>query len=182
MGRVVRSPSSLLFWLIVIALGAAVAHIVGEKPSHDVTLPPASGATIAGRARIIDGDTIEIAGERIRLFGIDAPEARQQCRDAQGADYACGRDAARILTALIGGRPVSCTLVTHDQYARDVATCEAKGHDLGEAMVRAGYARDYPRHSKGRYAAAERDARAARRGIWAGESEDPAVWRKRETR
>ena len=49
-------------------------------------------------------------------------------------------------------------------------------------MVRAGYARDYARHSKGRYAAAERDARAARRGIWAGEFEDPAAWRKREMR
>jgi endonuclease YncB( thermonuclease family) len=165
---------------------AAAAWFAAQR--WDTSAPPADrapaqpGTPINGRAKIIDGDSLEVAGERIRLFGIDAPEGRQQCRDAKGEDYACGREAARILTALIGGRPVSCTLVTHDQYARDVATCQAKGHDLGEAMVRAGYARDYARHSKGRYAAAERDARAAKRGIWAGASEDPAAWRKREMR
>ena len=167
---------SLLLWVLIVAVVAYAAQYTGRFD------PRAPGAPVSGMARIVDGDSLEIAGVRIRLFGIDAPEARQQCRDAQGADYACGRDAARILTALIGGRPVSCTLVTHDRYARDVATCQAEGRDLGEAMVRAGYARDYARHSKGRYAAAERDARAARRGIWAGESEDPAAWRKREMR
>ena len=168
---------------IAIAAAAAVAVQQGGKFDAPRERAPAeAGTPISGRAKIIDGDSLEVAGERIRLFGIDAPEGRQQCRDANGQDYACGREAARILTALIGGRPVSCTLVTHDQYARDVATCQAEGRDLGEAMVRAGYARDYARHSKGRYAAAERDARAARRGIWAGESEDPAAWRKREIR
>ena len=169
-------------WIAIAAAVSFAAQRWGRFDAPPQRAPLDAGTPIAGRAKIIDGDSLEVAGERIRLFGIDAPEARQQCRDAQGADYACGRDAARILTALIGGRPVSCTLVTHDRYARDVATCEAKGHDLGEAMVRAGYARDYARHSKGRYAAAERDARAARRGIWAGESDDPAMWRKRETR
>ena len=168
-----------------IAIAVAVSFAAQRWSTFDAPrerAPAEAGTPISGRAKIIDGDSLEVAGERVRLFGIDAPEGRQQCRGASGQDYACGREAARILTALIGGRPVSCTLVTHDQYARDVATCEARKHDLGEAMVRAGYARDYPRHSKGRYAAAERDARAARRGIWAGEFEEPAAWRKREMR
>ena len=169
-------------WIAIAAAVSFAAQRWGKFDAPTQRAPAAAGTPIQGRAKIIDGDSLEVAGERIRLFGIDAPEGRQQCRDAQGADYACGRDAARILTALIGGRPVSCTLVTHDRYARDVATCQAEGRDLGEAMVRAGYARDYARPSTGRYAAAERDARAARRGIWAGESEDPAAWRKREMR
>ena len=146
--------------------------------------PPADRARRSRHAdhrprQIIDGDSLEFAGERIRLFGIDAPEGRQQYRDAKGEDYACGREAARILTALIGGRPVPCPLVTHDQYARDVATCQAKGHDLGEAMVRAGYARDYG-PEQGALRRCRARARAAERGIWAGASEDPATWRKRE--
>jgi len=177
-GRVVRSPSSWLFWLIVIALGAAVAHLVGERRSHDITPPPTSGAPIAGRARIIDGDTIEIAGERIRLFGIDAPESRQQCRTGSGRDYPCGRVATRALTAAIRGSQVSCTPVDHDRYDRDVAICTAGGHDLGDVMVRSGNAIDYRRHSQGRYAAAEREARAAKRGMWAGTFEEPEVWRR----
>ena len=86
-----------------------------------------TGAPIQGRAKIIDGNSLEVAGERIRLFGIDAPEGKQDCRDANGLGYSCGREAARILTALIGGRPVTCTRVTHDQYERDVATCVARG-------------------------------------------------------
>lgn len=178
MGRVVRSPSSWLFWLIVIALGAAVAHLVGERRSHDITPPPASGAPIAGRARIIDGDTIEISGERIRLFGIDAPESRQQCRTGSGRDYPCGRVATRALTAAIRGSQVNCIPIDHDRYDRDVAICTAGGHDLGDVMVRSGNAIDYRRHSQGRYAAAEHEARAAKRGMWAGTFEEPEVWRR----
>ena len=45
---------------------------------------------IAGRASVLDGDTIEIRGERIRLFGIDAPESRQMCANANGQSYRCG--------------------------------------------------------------------------------------------
>ena len=168
-------------WLAIAAAASIAAQRWWGKFDLPPQRPPEVAATpITGRAKIIDGDSLEVAGERIRLFGIDAPEARQQCRDATGRDYACGRDAARVLAALIGGRPVSCTPVTHDQFARDVATCAAKGRDLGEAMVRAGYALDYARYSNGRYAAAERDARAAKRGIWAGQFEEPEVWRRRE--
>lgn len=167
-------------WIAIAAAVSFAAQRWGKFDPPPERAPASATTPIQGRAKIIDGDSLEVAGERIRLFGIDAPEARQQCRDANGQDYACGRDATRILTALIGGRPVSCQLVTHDQYARDVATCEANGADLGEAMVRAGYALDYARHSRGRYAAAERDARAAKRGIWQGEFEDPAEWRRRE--
>lgn len=171
---------SLLLWLVIIAVVAAIAHGSGKFDTLTQRNPSASGAPIAGPARVIDGDSLRVAGESIRLFGIDAPEARQQCRDARGQDYACGREAARALTALVGSRTVSCTLVTHDQYERGVATCVVQGRDLGDAMVRAGHARDYARHSRGRYAEAEGEARAARRGIWQGASEDPAAWRKRE--
>jgi endonuclease YncB( thermonuclease family) len=180
-GRFVRSPSSLLFWLIVIALGAAVAHIVGERGSHDIT-PPASGTPVGGRARVIDGDTIEIAGERIRLFGIDAPESRQQCRTGSGRDYPCGRTATRALTAAVRGSAVSCTPVDHDRYDRDVAICSAGGRDLGDVMVRSGNAVDYARHSQGRYAAAQREARTAKRGMWAGTFDEPEAWRRAHPR
>ena len=113
-------------WIAIAAVVSFAAQRWGRFDAPTQRAPAETGTPITGRAKIIDGNSLEVAGERIRLFGIDAPEGRQQCRDAKGEDYACGRDAARILTALIGGRPVSCTLVTHDQYARDVATCEAK--------------------------------------------------------
>jgi endonuclease YncB( thermonuclease family) len=163
---------SLLLWLLIVAVVAYAAQHTGKFD------PRAPVAPVSGMARIVDGDSLEVAGVRIRLFGIDAPEARQQCRDAKREPYACGREATRVLDRLIGGRTVTCKRVALDRYDRDVATCEVVGRDLGDAMVRAGHARDYG--SRGRYAAAEQEARAGKRGIWAGEFEDPQVWRRRE--
>jgi endonuclease YncB( thermonuclease family) len=183
-GRPVRSPQSFLFWLIVIAFGALAAHWVRDPDGPVLTDPtaPSAGAAVSGRAKVIDGDSIEIDGERVRLFGIDAPEGRQQCRDGAGRTYACGRVAARALYAAIGGRRVSCAPVDHDRYDREVAICTVEGRDLGDIMVRSGNALDYTQHSKGRYAVAEREARSAKRGIWVGQFEDPSAWRRQNTR
>ncbi len=179
----VRSPASLLFWFLIIALVAAVAQMArdwerprGRTPRHERVDLPAGGG-LSGRAKVIDGDTIEIAGDRIRLFGIDAPEGPQECRDGAGRSYGCGRAAARALVAATAGRSVDCTPVDHDRYDRDVAVCTVEGRDLGDLMVRAGQAIELAQYSHGRYAAAEREARDARRGLWAGTFEYPAAWR-----
>jgi endonuclease YncB( thermonuclease family) len=142
----------------------------------------ASGDTLTGYARVVDGDSLELAGESVRLFGIDAPERYQTCRDGAGRDYACGRAAARALHATIAGRVVTCAAVDHDRYHRDVALCTADGQDLAETMVRAGHALELAQYSRGRYAAAEREARAQKRGLWAGSFEQPADWRRRHGR
>jgi endonuclease YncB( thermonuclease family) len=178
----VRPHRSLLIWLIVIAVSAAALHFARDFMPRSRSRPPwitlPAGATISGHPRVVDGDSLEINGARIRLHGIDAPEGRQQCRDRADHPYACGREAARALAAAIAGRAVSCRAVEHDRYNRDVAICSVGGTDLAETMVRAGHALDYPQHSHGRYAAAEREARAARRGIWDGTFEEPQVWRR----
>ena len=171
------SPKSYLVLLIVLALGALAAQWFGT-PEAPRERPRSATGAIVGAARVVDGDSLVVAGDRIRLFGIDAPEGRQECRNAAGQNYACGREAARALTSFIAGRDVLCKPVDHDQHDRDVATCSVQGRDLGEFMVRGGHALDYRRHSKGRYASAEQEARAAKRGLWAGEFERPSEWRK----
>ena len=67
----------------------------------------------------------------------------------------------------------------HDRYGRTVARCSVDGRDLGAEMVRLGWAVDFPRYSKGFYREQERDARNARRGVWAdGEFLPPGTWRR----
>lgn len=127
---------------------------------------------VAGAAAIVDGDTLTIAGTRIRLRGIDAFERGQTCRRAGGASYDCGARATATLAGLVGGRPVSCEGRERDRYGRLLAVCTASGRDLNAAMVSAGWAVAY-----GAYDAAEFRARAAGAGAWAGTFDQPAQWR-----
>lgn len=148
---------------------------------------PASAAksdTIEGRASVVDGDTLAIEGSkaRIRLYGIDTPESKQTCDDASGKRYLCGSRAAEVLAELIGrnGR-VTCTEQDRDRYGRIVAECELPdGAVVNRAMVASGWALEYDDYSDGRYADAEADAKAARRGIWQGRFVEPSKWRKGE--
>src|SRR6201984_2434577 len=119
---------------------------------------PALADDLIGQASVIDGDTIEIHGTRIRLWGIDAPESTQLCRGDDSLQYRCGAQAANDLDAFIARRPVNCLPMNLDQYGRTVATCAAGGADLGEWLVRSGLALDWPQYSKGRYEAAQRGA------------------------
>jgi endonuclease YncB( thermonuclease family) len=140
-------------------------------------VPPAFAEDHAGQASIIDGDTLEIHGTRIRLWGIDAPESSQLCRNDDSLQYRCGAKAANELDAFIARRPVDCSPVSLDQYRRTVAVCSIDGVDLGEWLVRNGLALDWPRYSKGKYDTAQRDAEHAGRGMWAGSYVEPWLFR-----
>lgn len=131
-----------------------------------------------GPGRVIDGDTLELHdGERLRIWGIDAPEGSQVCH-REGRPWRCGDDAAKALQALVDGRKLTC-----DAHFRDlgdgavVAVCWAGGLDVGAEMVRRGWALDVPRHSGGEYADEQLEAESARRGLWAGNSVPPWAWR-----
>ncbi|MEY9148724.1 endonuclease YncB(thermonuclease family) [Bradyrhizobium elkanii] len=138
---------------------------------------PALAGDLIGQTSTIDGDTLEIHGTRIRLWGIDAPESSQLCRDEDSTLYRCGAKAANDLDAFIARRPVNCMPISLDQYGRTVATCSAGSTDLGEWLVRSGLALDWRHFSKGRYEAAQRDAERTGRGIWSGSYVEPWLYR-----
>ena len=100
---------------------------------------PALAQTITGPARVIDGDTLGVSGQRIRLHGIDAPESRQWC----------GKYATKALRSLIAGNPVSCQERDVDRYGHIVAVClNAEGQDVGAELVRLGWALAYRQFSQ----------------------------------
>jgi endonuclease YncB( thermonuclease family) len=88
-----------------------------------VAAPLHAAERVVGRASVIDGDTIEIRGTRVRLFGIDAPEAGQTCEGADHRQFRCGQRAASVLDARIGDGVVTCEPKDTDQYGRTVAIC-----------------------------------------------------------
>jgi len=153
------------------SLGALILIIAAPQISTDAF------ADVIGRASVIDADTIEIHGQRIRLHGIDAPEKGQPCFDEVGKSYQCGRQAALALDEFIGMSPVRCRERDRDRYGRTVADCSVRGEDIELWLVRGGHAMAYRKYSND-YIAAEQEARNAKRGIWIGKVQPPWEWRK----
>lgn len=131
----------------------------------------------AMQLRIIDGDTLELNGEKIRLDGIDAPESAQTCVSSSGEAYPCGKEATAALKQLTLKHQISCVGVETDVYDRRIATCYADGRNINADMVREGQALAFRRYSE-RYVKDESDARAAKRGLWSGIFDAPWSYRK----
>lgn len=131
---------------------------------------------ISGSARIIDGDTIEVAGQRVRLEGIDVPESLQTCGTESGGTWACGRAAAQSLKTQINDRGVTCEVRGQDKYGRTLAICFVDGVNINESMVKRGLAWAFLKYSE-EFVAAENEARAAKVGVWQGDAEAPWDYR-----
>jgi endonuclease YncB( thermonuclease family) len=130
----------------------------------------------AGTLRVIDGDTVTVGGETVRLFGIDAPEAEQTCTTDAGAPWPCGAWAAAEVAARFDGARVTCDSLDTDRYGRTVARCRQGTTDIAESIVAAGLALAYRDYSWD-YDLAEKSAQVAGLGLWSGRFETPADWR-----
>ncbi|RWR28889.1 thermonuclease family protein [Sinirhodobacter populi] len=139
----------------------------------------ACAMSVNGAVRVVDGDTLVVGGERVRLFGIDAPERAQTCQDARGRAWPCGSRATEAMKALVKPGGVRCSGTDRDQYGRLLARCFVGGRDIGEEMVAQGMAFAYRRYALD-YVAAEEKAKQARRGIWQGRAELPEQQRAAE--
>ncbi len=131
----------------------AIALIIG------LLWPVTALADISGPARVVDGDTLIVAGERIRLHGIDAPEKDQTC-SIDGRAWACGIAAWGELVQITAGKEVTCEPRDTDRYGRIVAACSVNGTDLGDWLVSNGWAVAY-------YLYSYEYTRAERRGVLA---------------
>lgn len=138
---------------------------------------PVTAETVTGVSSVIDGDTLEVREQRIRLHGIDAPESRQLWISAGGTSWRCGQQAAFALSDRIGRQQVSCRACDTDRYGRAIAVCEQDGSDLNACMVHQGRAVTYRRYSRD-YIPAEEDARRSHRNIWFGQFDMSWDWRR----
>lgn len=126
----------------------------------------ASAVRAEGMTEVVDGDTLLVNGETVRLLGIDAPDKAARCRK-NGDSFPCGLEAQKALAKLIAGSPVRCDGLEGVRFGKViVATCRVGDLDLGYEMVRRGWARA-DRSYASRYEHVEAAARDARLGIWA---------------
>ena len=138
---------------------------------------PGAAAELVGRATVTDGDTLTVAKQRIRLWGIDAPESAQQCTANDGRTWACGRRSAAALDGYVLDKTVRCQPKDTDRYGRVVAECFVQGQSINRQMVRAGWAVAYRQYATA-FIADEADARQRQRNLWQGPFQMPAEYRR----
>lgn len=151
-----------------------IAGVVGLMLS--IAVGAVSAKTLVGVASVIDGDTIEIRGEKIRLHGIDAPESGQRCNRSDG-EWACGQQAALALSDYIGRSTVSCEVTDTDKYSRLVARCSTSKGSINQWMVQSGWALAYTDYSRD-YVLEEALARQSKLNLWGGTFDTPQNYRR----
>ena len=129
--------------------------------------------SIMGSATVLDGDSLKISDNKIRLMGIDAPEYDQKCKTKSGDEYACGIKSRKHLMEIVSGENVECKSWNKDKYDRLLAVCYVNEQDINALMVEAGWALAY-----GDYEGQELTASRNKMGLWNGDFENPANWRK----
>lgn len=133
-------------------------------------------SSLMGRADVHDGDSFRLDGQKIRLYGIDAPELDQICQDEQGQAWPCGVASRDWLIQLTQGQRVHCAPKdTHE--TRIVASCYLDDKDISLAMVMFGMALPHNKYG-GDYESARRHAQQQKTGIWKGSFMQPWQWRE----
>lgn len=133
--------------------------------------------TIVGKVKVIDGDSIKINSNKIRLHGIDAPEKKQTCVFKK-KKWQCGKKSMNELKKLINNQIIKCKVNDIDIYNRYVAICSLNKININKIMVKKGWAIAY-RYYSNDYIVEERYARENKLGIWKGEFEEPYLYRKK---
>lgn len=157
--------------LLIVTLIACIFQAYTEvtaKNNNTIT------SSITNPTKIVDGDSLEIGTNRIRLIGIDAPEYQQYCKK-DNKKYDCGKEATNFLQQLISTNNISCTIHSKDKYDRFLCTCYVNNIDINAELVKKGHALAY---IDSPYIKEEKEAKINKLGMWSGEFMHPRLFRK----
>jgi endonuclease YncB( thermonuclease family) len=166
-------------WFLYRLAASALAGILALALVLAIPAPETSARSTPERpVRVIDGDTLDVGGERVRLEGIDAPELAQTCPRRLVGTWDCGRAAAQELRRQVQGRDLDCQPRGTDKYGRTLGVCYIAGRDVNALMVRHGFAWAFRKYSLS-YMREEEAARAEHAGIWQAEAEPAWEYRRK---
>ena len=135
---------------------------------------------LCAELRIIDADSIELNGQKIRFSGIDAPEKYQVCKNVENEEYACGLAATRALQELVKNwhsSKISCSSSGRDFFGRLLSECFVSDININSWLVKSGWALAYRKYSLS-YLADEQFAKQHSKGLWQGDFVEPWKWRR----
>lgn len=169
----VRRPTRYNAAMRTLLAGLAALWLVAPIAA---SAPAWAQESISGKAKVVDGSTLEIEGQTIRFAGIMAPGRSQTC-ERGGSEWPCGQVAFQRLKELVAGKSVRCSITGRDLDERTIGVCYAGMTELSRAMVSEGLA--VSRYSFGiDYLEPQAVAKAARIGLWSGSFVEPWTWRQ----
>ena len=137
----------------------------------------------SGKTSVIDGDSLKVGRNEVRLFGLDAPEYHQTCFDEKNQEYACGQISRDFLVDLAQKRNVQCIYAEKDKYDRFLSKCFVGDVSINEELVKNGMAVIYNfTESDDKMDALEASAKKQKLGIWRGAFQLPKEYRKSHPR
>lgn len=168
-------------FLVIFCFGLVfVATSKNYAPSNKPKEKLVFNKELTGIARVVDGDSIFVDKNEIRLFEIDAPEYRQTCFNAKNQEYDCGKVSTKFLKKLINNKKVSCFYAEKDVYNRFLAKCFLDKISINHEIIKNGMAVIYNFNiASDEIIEIENQAKESRLGIWQGAFELPKQYRKR---
>jgi endonuclease YncB( thermonuclease family) len=153
-------------------LGLLILLLVGLR-----WLGVGGSSEVGGLTQVIDGDSLRVGGDEVRLEGIDAPEGRQTCLRGQ-VSWPCGKEARAALERLVRQGTVTCRSSARDQHGRLLGTCRAGETEINATLVAQGWAVASGRGVNAPYLREQRSAEEKKLGIWQGTFTWPREWRR----
>ncbi len=185
--RLDHVPAALTLIAVVAASGLLVWNLSGATTPGSAPAPasvarsaaPSSPSVVEGKAIALAGDRLRVGGRVIRLEGIEAPDADQDCAQSDGKSWHCGATARAALDRLVRSRVVACTISAGATDGAEPGTCTIAGADIAADLVRQGHV-FAEAGLFASYAGEEHSARSSKAGVWTtGSAERPAEWRQR---
>jgi endonuclease YncB( thermonuclease family) len=181
-----RNLITICFFIIFCGIITTIVNAKQPSPIHagmQVNSHLVFDKKFSGKAYAIDGDSLKVGNNEVRLYMLDAPEYSQHCFNVKNEEYECGKKSHEFLTNLASGKNVECVYAQKDKYDRFLSKCSVGDVSINKEIVKNGMAVIYSfgEHDEN-MEKLESEAKRKRLGVWQGAFQLPSEYRKTHKR